>query len=230
MATSQNGWTAFASGLHPKLRTSKWVTGRVRRGDAAFVLDYVAAQFDKRVEPIRKDWSWGFAARPIRGAKSGLSNHASGTAYDFNAPKHGLGDRGTFSSAQVREIREFLDEVDDVVRWGGDYQNRPDEMHFEINASAARVKAVADRLRAKPKPLPAGRRYVVTADRLWARRHPSLAAKVGRHKNITALRSKGFRFTGTQVAVDPVSGRTFIRAIARWYDASHLDLLPPKKG
>jgi len=80
--------------------------------------------------------------------------------------------------------------------------------------------------KAKPRNLVPPRRYVVTADRLHARRAPSMAGG----KNIAATRKKGFRFTGRQIAVDPESGRTFIRAVARWYDATHLDLLASKKG
>jgi len=79
--------------------------------------------------------------------------------------------------------------------------------------------------KAKPRNLVPPRRYVVTADRLHARRDPSMAGG----KNIAATRKKGFRFTGRQIAVDPESGRTFIRAVARWYDATHLDLVVAAK-
>jgi hypothetical protein len=56
--------------------------------------------------------------------------------------------RDTFTPEQAAEIRTIMREVDGVVRWGGDYQNRADEMHFEIVGSQAEVAAVAARLRA----------------------------------------------------------------------------------
>lgn len=141
-SVSQNGWSAITSGTSPLMRSFPWVTGRVRTGDVYAVFDYLARRFDAEVEPITRAHSWGWAYRDIRGATR-LSNHASGTAVDFNAPKHPLGARGTFSSAQVRALRSILAALGGVVRWGGDYSGRADEMHFEINASSARVAQVA---------------------------------------------------------------------------------------
>ncbi len=39
-----------------------------------------------------------------------------------------------------------------MIRWGGDYSGRIDSMHFEVNASAAKVAAVAVKLRAGAAP------------------------------------------------------------------------------
>lgn len=144
MATSQNGWTAVSSsaGLVPL----RWVTGRVVGGDVHTILDHLGARFNAEVEAIDKASSWGWAYRAVRGAAS-LSNHASGTAVDFNAPRHPLGRSGTFTATQVAAIRRILADLGGTVRWGGDYSGRKDEMHFEINASAAQVAAVAARLR-----------------------------------------------------------------------------------
>lgn len=133
IATSQNGWPVYTNGTHSDLVSLSYVTGRVRSGVAAVILGYVAEQFNERVERVRKDWSWGYAYRAIRGQTSGFSNHASATAIDLNAPNHPLGARGTFSAAQVRAIRAILATCGGTVRWGGDYLNRPDEMHFEIS-------------------------------------------------------------------------------------------------
>jgi hypothetical protein len=151
MARSQNGWSTDPP------RTSRTIPGAgvrvtVRDGDAGDVLMHVLARVDREVEDI--DWrstrgeldDWGYAERPVRGG-SDTSNHASGTAVDVNATRHPLGVVGTFSARQVARIHEILAEVGDVVRWGGDYQGRKDEMHFEINADEKAVARVAARLR-----------------------------------------------------------------------------------
>ncbi|MEV7042210.1 M15 family metallopeptidase [Amycolatopsis sp. NPDC051061] len=152
MAVSQNGWPVDPA------RRARTIPGSsvrltVADGPAGDVLMYVASQFDKRVEDIdlrssRGEFDdWGYANRPIRGSTS-TSNHASATAVDFNATRHPMGVRNTFSAAQRAEIHRILAEVDNVVRWGGDYSGRVDEMHFEINAPYARVATVAGHLAA----------------------------------------------------------------------------------
>lgn len=156
MATSQNGYTVRESsaGLDksPLPGTDVTFPGGLAANDSGYVLRYVASELNKRVEKARAGWCWGYAYRPVRGQSSGFSNHASGTAIDYNAPKHPLGASGTFTAAQKAEIRKILDEVGGVVRWGGDYQNRKDEMHFEINAEYSKVQAVAAKLRAPKEP------------------------------------------------------------------------------
>lgn len=123
----------------------------VADGPAGDVLMYVLGQVDRRVEDIdmkstRGEFDdWGYANRNVRGSTA-VSNHASATAVDVNATRHPLGNAGTFSRAQVDEIHRILGEVENVVRWGGDYNGRKDEMHFEINASHDRVAAIAARL------------------------------------------------------------------------------------
>ena len=158
MPNSQNGWP-----IDPA-RSARTVPGTnirivVADGPAGDVLMHVAARFDATVEDIDTATGgvlddWGYAHRPIAGSNV-WSNHASGTAIDLNATRHVQGKRGSFSSAQVAAIRVILSEVDNVVRWGGDYTGSSvDEMHFEINADAARVAAVAARLGGNPAPPP----------------------------------------------------------------------------
>lgn len=152
MAKSQNGWpAAYKVGNTvydtPPLTKLSWITGSVRSGDVWTVLNEVAKRFNNEVEKINPAHSWGFAPRPIRGSSTTLSNHASGTAVDFNAPAHPLGKSNTFSVAQRAAIRRILKDLDGVVRWGGDYTGRKDEMHFEVVGSAASVKKVADKIR-----------------------------------------------------------------------------------
>lgn len=158
MATSQNGFPVKSSsaGLDktPIGNTGVTVPGGTTDDDCGFVLRYVAEQFHNRVEKLRQGWCWGYAYRPVRGQSTGFSNHASATALDLNAPNHPMGKANTFSAEEKAEIHKILAEVDGVVRWGGDYHGRIDEMHFEINDDYNAVKAVAAKLR-KPKPVPA---------------------------------------------------------------------------
>jgi hypothetical protein len=152
MAVSQNGWgAAYQVGNTvrdvPPLTKLSWITGSVRSGDVWTVLNEVARRFNNEVEKINPAESWGYAPRPIRGSSTTLSNHASGTAVDFNAPRHPLGKVNTFNPAQRAAIRKILNDLGGVVRWGGDYTGRKDEMHFEINATPAAVAKVANAIR-----------------------------------------------------------------------------------
>lgn len=158
MSTSQNGWPLiYDSSVLDRSKVPG--TNRqleLRAGDVRVVLDYLCSQFDQRVEGLdeaqRDDWGHAKPV-PIPGSSS-YSNHGSGTAVDLNATRHNWGARGTFTPAQRSEIEEILVELDGVVRWGGHYTGKADEMHFEINANAAAVKAVADRLSGNPAPTP----------------------------------------------------------------------------
>ena len=117
-------------------------------------------------EPSKVDDDWSYAYRPVRGKSSGFSNHASGTAIDLNATQHPRGEEGTYSRAQKRAVRTIMSRYVDpqsgrcVVRWGEDYVHNPakgqyvDGMHFEINADAAAVERVVDRLRRLDEPVP----------------------------------------------------------------------------
>jgi len=150
---SQNGWPVNPP-RGPRTIPGTDVRVNVADGPAGDVLMHVLGEVNRRVEDIslnseaaneRDDW--GYAERNVRGGGD-ISNHASATAVDINATRHVLGERGTFTTEQTAEIRTILGEVDNVVRWGGDYRGRADEMHFEIVGSVAEVTAVADRLRA----------------------------------------------------------------------------------
>jgi len=157
VANSQNGWSVGTSGqlgVVPLVVAGIAFPPGVRGGDVATVLGYVAQQFHNRVEHLYTPGCWGYAFRPVAGQTTGYSNHASGTAIDINAPTHPLAKVGTFTPQQAAEIRRIVAEVAPAVRWGGDYSGRKDEMHFEINASAATVAAVAARIRGGGAPAP----------------------------------------------------------------------------
>lgn len=159
MATSYNGWPASsdpkAIGVDSGFRGAGVAfPGGCVAGDVSKVLGYVADQLAARVEPLMTDpatgkpgyGSWGWNYRANVNNPSQLSNHASGTAIDWAAPRHPNGSRGTFSSAQVATIRQILAECSGVVYWGGDYSGTPDEMHFEINAGSSAVASAAAKL------------------------------------------------------------------------------------
>jgi hypothetical protein len=148
MSNSQNGWPVDTTGGQQDRTAVAGVTfpNGVRKGDVAVVLFYVARRFHAEVEPLKKGSCWGWFNRAVRGSAS-ISNHASGTAIDLNADSHPLGAVGTFNSTKRAAIRRILDACDGVVRWGGDYSGRKDEMHFEINRNAASVSALADKIR-----------------------------------------------------------------------------------
>lgn len=167
-ATSQNGWPVIGAYGDSRLKALPHITGDVLAGDVWTVLDWLCRRFDAEVEAITRGDSWGYAPRTIIGSTV-TSNHASGTAVDLNASRHPLGKTGTFSTAQVAAIRKIIaDSVVDgtpVLRWGGDYSGRKDEMHFEINLqsngnSPAKVASLAARVSGTPAATPATRETI----------------------------------------------------------------------
>lgn len=126
-------------GTQIKIRCSKKV--------APLLINF-CAEFNQEVEKLESKTldDWGYAYRAIRGQEDAgnLSNHASGTAVDLNATKHPLGKRNTFTDEQEIKIRALAAKYG--LRWGGDYKNRADEMHFEINLSPLGVKAKINEL------------------------------------------------------------------------------------
>lgn len=177
-------------------------------------------RFDAEVEPINRASSWGHSYRSIRGSTT-LSNHASGTAIDLNAPQHPLGKKGTFTSAQQRKIKELLDRYDGLVRWGGTYTGRVDEMHFEIVGSQAQIEDLV--LRLKPSSvhsetwviggLPEGKR-------LRARSGPSLSSPVvtlrgnGTQLEVVAWESAD-NITWAMASDGLFYSKTYLRQVAR---------------
>lgn len=144
------------------------------RSEVAPLLIGFMTEFHRTVEPLRAGWCWGFAFRAIRDSFA-PSRHSAGIALDFNAPRHPLGRRGTFSPRQAEQIRALCRKYG--LRWGGDYRGRADEMHVEINESRAQALARVRRLQAAPpvsRPTPA-----VTHVHPWAPAMPLL--KQGMH-------------------------------------------------
>lgn len=155
MPTSQNGYRANDRSVI----TTFTIAGTDRRvslreGAPGELLVHWAAWFHANIESIDKGQvdDWGYAERTIRGSSTTLSNHASGTAIDLNATKHPLGKVGTFTGGQTSRIRRELAKYEGAIRWGGDYNGRKDEMHFEIMASPARCWQVLAKLTVHPEP------------------------------------------------------------------------------
>lgn len=158
MAVTRNDWDIIDSGSSDRLVPLRWITGKVRKGDAHTILDALGARFNSEVEPIIKAHSWGYAKRPVRGTSSIPSEHSSGTAVDFNAPAHPIGKANTFSPADRAKVRQIVKDFDGAIRWGGEW-SRPDDMHFELIGGTAKLAAVAKKLTGgsvqpagKPKP------------------------------------------------------------------------------
>lgn len=153
MATSSNGYLASPDREAVNAKTFRVARvefpAGVRGGDVHVILRYVARELARTVEKPRSGWCWGYAYRPNRNNPSQLSDHSSATAIDYNAPAHPNGKAGTFSADQVRQIRRILDFCESTVKWGGDYHNIKDEMHFGISdaTTPADVARVARKIR-----------------------------------------------------------------------------------
>jgi hypothetical protein len=80
----------------------------------------------------------------VRGNPTKLSCHSSGTAIDLNATKHPLGKAGTFPAEKIPMLRALAKKYG--LKWGGDFKSRPDDMHFEVEISAAKAKELITKL------------------------------------------------------------------------------------
>ena len=145
MATSQNGWSVVGRSSLVNIESPGGWKVPVRKGDVAVIFRELFKELSK-IDPAVKGWSWGWAPRKVRGGSS-ISNHASGTAIDHNAPRHPLGAVNTFRSADRAKVRALAKRLG--LRWGGDYRSRKDEMHFEIIVSAAKAKQIASKISGK---------------------------------------------------------------------------------
>lgn len=132
MTASQNGFRVLESNELTRINVPG---GQLTcRAQVAEIFTHLATRFHNEVENLIWPGCWGWAARTVRGS-SDISNHASGTAIDLNAPRHVLGTDPTasFTTAQIAKIREIVAFYEGVIRWGGAYVGRKDSMHFEVN-------------------------------------------------------------------------------------------------
>ena len=146
---SSNGWPASNDRKEIDVKSYEVPGTKVKlacaEGAAPLLIGF-ACEFHKLIEPIDEGTldDWGYAFRMVRGITDKLSNHSSGTAIDLNAPKHPLGKVGTFPAEKVPMIRALAKKYG--LKWGGDYVNRKDEQHFEINLNPAKAAALIVKL------------------------------------------------------------------------------------
>lgn len=81
----------------------------------------------------------GYENRPDR-----WSTHASGTAIDYNHRNHPLNVANTFNINQQLQIQKLIKRYG--IQWGGNFRNRPDDMHFEIAVSPDVAKQIIQSL------------------------------------------------------------------------------------
>lgn len=148
MVLSQNGWVvqpALDNRIVPGSDGVKLAPG-VRQGDVADVLFYVAARMNLIVEKGVAGWCWGFNYRFVRGATS-ISNHSSGTAFDWNAPKHPLGKTGTWANGQIERMKAISADCRGLIRFGEFYTGRKDGMHVEVIGNPTQIAQLARDIR-----------------------------------------------------------------------------------
>jgi len=143
--TSYNGYPASKDPDEIKIKSYpvKGTDRRLRCAESVGpLLAAFAAEFHELIEPIDEGTfdDWGYAFRMVRGSTDRLSCHSSGTAIDLNATKHPLGKAGTFPAEKIPMLRDLAKKYG--LKWGGDFKSRPDDMHFEVEISASKAKAL----------------------------------------------------------------------------------------
>lgn len=140
-AKSQNGMKVLPSdskGLHTWTIPLKGGTLKIklRAGYRGFILACLIIWWDRHIEPVHQKQldDWGHAVRPIRGQRSGYSNHASGTAEDINATKHprGVPAKRTFSVKQLTLMKAMQKRSKGAIEFGAFWTKIPDGMHIEL--------------------------------------------------------------------------------------------------
>jgi hypothetical protein len=149
MLTSYNGWTASKDQAEIGIKSYEipGTTLKIRCAEAvAPLIVGFCTEFNKLIEELDDGQldDWGYAFRDVRGVPGKLSNHASGTAVDLNARSHSLGKMGTFPIEKVPMLRALAKKYG--LFWGGDFKNRADEMHFEINVKPKKVLKLIEAL------------------------------------------------------------------------------------
>lgn len=146
---SQNGWPASKDPVELGIKSYAVPGSTIKLRCASAVAPLLvgfAVEFHKLIEPIDAGSldDWGYCFRMIRGSTDNLSNHSSGTAIDLNASAHPLAAVGTFEAGKIPMIQALAKKYG--LRWGGDYKNRKDEMHFEVMLNPEQAKKLITKL------------------------------------------------------------------------------------
>jgi hypothetical protein len=149
MESSYNGYPASKdpAAISVKSYPIKGTNLRLRCAESVgLLLAGFAAEFHELIEPLDVGVldDWGYCYRMVRGDATKLSCHSSGTAIDLNSTKHPLGKSGTFPTEKVPMIQALAKKYG--LKWGGDFRSRKDEMHFEVEATPIKVKALISSL------------------------------------------------------------------------------------
>ena len=149
MESSYNGYPASKDPAEIKIKSYqiKGTALKLRCAESVGpLLAAFASEFHELIEPLDVGAldDWGYCYRMVRGETTKLSNHSSGTAIDLNSTKHPLGKIGTFPAEKVPMIRALAKKYG--LKWGGDYKERKDEMHFEIEVTPAKAQALISSL------------------------------------------------------------------------------------
>ena len=161
MATSYNGWPASPDASAIGVTNAFNVHGAdfpggMKTGAISVVFGYLVDALHTRVEPMDTDPSngspgygaWGYSYRDNVNNPGSLSCHASGSAIDYNAPRHpngtstGPSGGGGWSGDQYVEVCEILDEICGALDW----LTSNDPMHFEADVDPATMDQIASQL------------------------------------------------------------------------------------
>jgi hypothetical protein len=128
---------------------------KLKKKDRKLLRESRIEELDSLLEMDENNRPCCFDNEDVLLAASTISNHSSGTAFDWHAPRHPLGSVGTFSQTQVVTIHKIVNvECEGAIRWGGDYLGRKDEMHFEAVQSEAVCLRVINKLRGSGSVVP----------------------------------------------------------------------------
>lgn len=149
---SQRGWGPPRPPGHPDLVTieAAGIRLRVHRRAALIFTRFIDAMAAKGypVDQVADDW--GHAYRPIRGYTLAealadpdkMSNHAWGLAVDLNATRNPMAER------LITDMPSWMPDLAARyrLRWGGNFQDRKDPMHFEWVGSPLEADVLTDHL------------------------------------------------------------------------------------
>ena len=142
MSAEARGWgpgwpTSRAADVVPL----SWITGSVHKAIHE-LCDLLCAETVRRGYAIRRDWSWGYANRPIGGTKT-PSNHSWGLAVDLNAPTNPM--RRPLTTDMPSWLPHMWKAYGFI--WGGDWTRTPDPMHYEFAGTPADARRETIRAR-----------------------------------------------------------------------------------